>query len=576
MEEFDIIIDNLTYSYPKSKKPALSGINVKLKKGETLLITGPAGAGKTTLCYCINGLVPHFFGGEMEGRVVVKGMDTKRSTMSTLTYVAGTLFQDPETQLVCPTVYDEFCFGAENYGIPPEEIRSRVDQVLEWVRLSPMKDRNPHFLSGGEQQACALGAVVTVRPEIYVLDEPTSNLDPYGSIQLFKLILELARSEKKTMVIIEHKLEELATLVDYMIVMDEGKIVSEGKPREVFEKESEHMDDIGIKPPQSALLASKLRREGLKIDNIPLTLNEAIETYSKLLTKKKSQLEAVSSESRKVYEGLRPLIEVRDLWFTYPALGGGEGTKALRGIDLVIYPGEFIALIGQNGSGKTTLVKHFNGLIYSTKGEVLVDGISTRNWKKSLLAQKVGYVFQNPDHQLCCKTVLEELKFGPRNVKIPEEEIENRVGEVIKRLDLVDMVNEDPFSLSKGERQRVAVGSVLTMKPDLLVVDEPTTGQDFKRSKYLMEVMSELNKEGKTVVIITHDMNIAAEYVERVTVLKDGKVLLDGSTRNVFTQTEALSKTYLKPPQVTLISERLGLPPALKVKEMLDMLKLQM
>jgi energy-coupling factor transport system ATP-binding protein len=576
MEEFDIIIDNLTYWYPKTKKPALSGINLKLKKGETLLITGPAGAGKTTLCYCINGLIPHFFGGKMDGRVVVKGMDTKRSSLPTLTYVAGSLFQDPETQLVCPTVYDELCFGAENYGIPPEEIRCRVDQILEWTRLSPYKDRNPHFLSGGEQQACALGAVMTVRPEIYVLDEPTSNLDPYGSIHVLNLILELARSEKKTMVIVEHKLEELAPLVDYMIVMDEGKIVAEGKPREVFEKESEHMEDLGIKPPQSALIVSKLRRKGLKIDNVPLTLNEAIETFSKLLRKKKSQPDAPPPPSRKVYEGLRPIIEVRDLWFTYPVLGSGEGTYVLRGIDLVIYPGEFIALIGQNGSGKTTLAKHFNGLLYPTKGDVLVDGISTRKWKQHSLAQKVGYVFQNPDHQLCCKTVLEELKFGPRNVNIPEKEIEKRVNEVIERLDLVDIVKEDPFSLSKGERQRVAVGSILTMKPDVLVVDEPTTGQDFRGSKYLMEVMLSLNKEGKTIVVITHDMNIAAEYAERVIVLKDGKVLLDGPTRDVFTQTETLSKTFLRPPQVTLISERLGLPPALKVEEMLDMLNLQM
>jgi energy-coupling factor transport system ATP-binding protein len=336
------------------------------------------------------------------------------------------------------------------------------------------------------------------------------------------------------------------------------------------------MEDLGIKPPQSALIVSKLRRKGLKIDNVPLTLNEAIETFSKLLRKKKSQPDAPPPPSRKVYEGLRPIIEVRDLWFTYPVLGSGEGTYVLRGIDLVIYPGEFIALIGQNGSGKTTLAKHFNGLLYPTKGDVLVDGISTRKWKQHSLAQKVGYVFQNPDHQLCCKTVLEELKFGPRNVNIPEKEIEKRVNEVIERLDLVDIVKEDPFSLSKGERQRVAVGSILTMKPDVLVVDEPTTGQDFRGSKYLMEVMLSLNKEGKTIVVITHDMNIAAEYAERVIVLKDGKVLLDGPTRDVFTQTETLSKTFLRPPQVTLISERLGLPPALKVEEMLDMLNLQM
>jgi energy-coupling factor transport system ATP-binding protein len=570
--EYSVSIDNVTFTYLDSEKPAINNINLKVKKGEILMITGPSGAGKTTVARLINGLIPHYFRGKFEGKVIVNEVDTKKSTIGALSQMVGLLFQDPSSQLVCPTVMDEVAFGPENLGVEPTEIRRRVEEILEAVRLKGYEERNPHSLSGGEQQACALASVMAMKPEIYVLDEPTSNLDPLGSSQVINLLVELSRRERKTMIIVEHKMEELLPLVDRLVVMNEGKIVLDGEVQKILEN-VEVMEKMGLKPPQVTLLASKLRRN-ISIEKLPLTLEEGIEVIAKALrerlkTKKvviKPQIQPNLNEAKR-----KEIITVEDLWHVYQ----GKVT-ALRGVNLKVYEGEFLAIIGQNGSGKTTLVKHFNGLLKPTKGKVTVYGIDTTKASISELSKKVGYVFQNPDHQLCNETVRKELAFGPANLGFPVAEINKRVENVAERLGLKKVLDEKPFSLSKGERHRVAVASILTMNPDVLIVDEPTTGQDYGMSREMMEIFESLHKEGKTVIVITHDMNLAAEYSERVVVLKNGEILCEGPPRKVFLQTETLEKTYLKPPQITRFAQKLtqyGISDAvLTVDEMYNML----
>jgi energy-coupling factor transport system ATP-binding protein len=516
--------------------------------------------------------------GKLTGRVVTKGMITREYPLSTLCYTASLLSQDPDAQLVCPDVVSEIAFGPENYGIEPEEIRRRVKANIEAARLQGYEDRNPHTLSGGQQQSCILAAIMAVRPEIFVLDEPTSNLDPYGSIQTLKFVLELVRSSGKTMVIVEHKIEELAPYVDTMVLMDQGRIISKGEPRKVLE-EADLMQRIGIKPPQASLLAAGLGNSGMDIGPTPITVEEAVAALSKLLRglgkgaekEKPSVVEVVARAS--VGQPRKPVIQVQDLWHTYK-----EGNvEALRGVSMEVYENDFLAIIGQNGSGKTTLVKHFNRLLSPTRGKVFVYGVDTTKTSLVKLSRRVGFCHQNPDHQLCNETVRQELEFGPRNLKIPDQEIKERVLEAAKGVALEHVLDRDPFELSKGERTRVAIASILTMKPDVLVVDEPTTGQDFQRARDIMSLMMRLNSEGKAIVIITHDMNLAAEYVNRVVVLKDGQILVEGPVRKVFSQTELLGTTYLRPPQVTLIGQALGnygLPSdVLTVDEMYAVLK---
>ena len=567
----DVVFQNVNFTYTGDSEPALKDISITIHQGETVLIAGPAGAGKTTLCRCINGLVPHYFRGHLEGKVLVGGIDTKASSISALSHVAAMLFQDPSSQLVNPTVFDEIAFGPENYGVPREEILSRVKESIESMRLNGYEDRSPHALSGGEQQACALAAIVSMRPEVYVLDEPTSNLDPIGSMRVLSHLSELSKSEKATTIIVEHKLEELLHLVDRLIVMQEGRIVAEGEPRKMLE-DAESLSKLGLKTPQTALLFSRLRKFDPSL-KMPLTFDEAVSEMSAFLKPRTRgtaivrSSAAVASDPKGAAQG-ETIIRSEGLVHVYEA-----GTVALRGVTLEIRRGDFLAIIGQNGSGKTTLVKHFNGLLRPTQGKVTVFGLDASQTSIRELSTKVGYCFQNPDHQICTDSVRKELGFGPRNLELPEDEIQKRVDEVTDAIGLRGMLDDNPFNRSKGERQRIAVASVLTMKPDVLVVDEPTTGQDDRMARQMMDFYRKLHDEdGKTVIVITHDMNLAAEYANRVFVMWNGQVLLSGSPREVFAESEKIEKTYLRAPQITRFAQALksfGFPPnVLTVDEM--------
>lgn len=562
----DILLEDVSFVYQGSEQPALDGINLRVEPGEIVMLSGPAGAGKTTLCQMLNGLVPHFFRGSMNGTVAIQGNNTAKHTIAFLSHQVGLLFQDPSSQLIAPTVDEEIAFGAENYGVPREEIFERVDRFRKLVRLDQYAESSPHRLSGGEQQACGIAAVMAMDPDIYVLDEPTSNLDPLGSQRVLDLITQMVREEKKTMLIVEHKMEEMLPIVDRLIILNEGKIILEGTPRELLHN-VQTMEQIGLKPPQVALLASRIDSNRLGSD-LPLTLDEGVTAFKSILKKRDGEPHRI--ESKKTVKVGEEIIRSETLWHVYE----DGGVQALRSVDVSIKAGEFVGLIGQNGSGKTTLVKHFNGLLRPTYGDVWVMGDNTKDKTIAQLSTQVGYVFQNPDFQICCQSVKEELEFGPKNLKLHEEEIARRSEEVAKIFGFDERYEEKPFSLSKGERQKLAVASVLAMRPEVLIVDEPTTGQDFKTGKEMMEFYRRLNEGGKTIIIITHDMNLAAEYCHRIVVLRKGRILTEGPVREVYSQSETLARSFLRPPQITRFGQAMkdyGLPiDALNVDEMLD------
>jgi energy-coupling factor transporter ATP-binding protein EcfA2 len=562
----DILLENVSFTYQGSEQPALNEINLRIEPGEIVMLSGPAGAGKSTLCQMLNGLVPHFFRGTMTGTVRIQGQNTRENTIAYLSQRSGLLFQDPASQLIAPTVNEEIAFGAENYGVPRNEIIQRVEKFRKLVRLDQYANTSPHRLSGGEQQACALASVMAMHPDIYVLDEPTSNLDPIGSHRVLELITQMVREEKKTMLIVEHKMEELLPIVDRLIILNGGKIILEGTPRELL-KDVQLMGKIGLKPPQVALLASKINR-GRMGSELPLTLDEAIIKFKSLL-KKQDKTPVRLEEKAEVKLG-QEILQTESLWHVYEE----GGIQALRGIDLSIKAGDFVGIIGQNGSGKTTLAKHFNGLLSPTHGNVWVFGDNAEEKTIAQLSTQVGYVFQNPDFQICCQSVKDELEFGPKNLKLNKEEIDRRRDEVSKLFGFSDLLEEKPFSLSKGERQKLAVASVLAMRPEVLIVDEPTTGQDYKTGNEMMEFYRHLNEEGRTIIIITHDMNLAAEYCNRIIVLRKGRILLDGPVREVYSQSEILARSFIQPPQITRFGQALakyGLPiNALNVDEMAE------
>lgn len=548
-----ITIKDFSYTYPKSNKPALKNINLKVKEGEFLAITGKTGAGKTTLCLSLNGIIPQFYeNGKMEGEVVVNGLSTLNTPVQKLALNVGIVFQDFESQIFGVTVEEDIAFGLSNLGLPKEEIKKRISDVLSIVRLNGYEKREVGTLSGGEIQRLAIADVLAMRPKILVLDEPTSQLDPLGKEEVFSIILNLRKKLGTTIILTEHKSEEIAQYADRVIVLSDGEIALEGKPKEVFKK-VEQIYALGVRPPQVCELFSKLKKkESIHFNEIPLSLDEAYYAYTKILSKKESFKKQESLIEKPKSHLDSSIIEVKDLWHVYP-----NGVKALQGISLSIQEGEFLAIIGQNGSGKTTLVKHFNGLLKPTKGKVIVYGLDVSRSTVATLSKKVGYVFQNPDHQIFARTVYEEIAYGLKNLKLPKEEIDKRVKEALEFVGLEGYEEKHPFLLKKGERQKIAFASIYAMKPKVFIVDEPTTGQDYEGSESMMSMLKRLNEKGHIIIIITHDMRIVAEYAQRVIVLSEGKILIDGPTRYVFSKPELLSKSYLTPPQITQLSQKL-------------------
>ena len=570
--EHVVIVEDLWYKYSRAKDYALKSINLKVKKGEIVLITGPTGAGKSTLAYCLNGTIPHFITeGEMKGNVIVCGMNTREHRIPELAQKVGLVFDDPEIQVFGLTVYEAVAFGPSNLALPLNEITKRVEYALEACRLKGYEERNPNNLSGGEKQSVSIASALSMLPEVLVLDEATAMLDPIGRYRIFTIVKELKEKYGITSIVIAQEVDEIAPFADRMIVMNKGEIVLEGPPRKVLE-EYETLKKIGVKIPQAAELYVRLKEKGLlRGEKLPLTVKEAAEIVKKLIETKKLSIKkkskSIGKKEARIEE--KPIIKVDNVTFEYPG-----GPVALKEVNLEIYPGEFIAIIGQNGSGKTTLVKHFNGLLKPTKGRVLVEGKDTREFTIAELSRTVGYVYQIPDVMLFHPTVEEELAYGPRNLGLPEEEIRRRVDWALKVLGLEEYRRELPATLPRGLRKRVAIGAILTMKPKVLVVDEPTTGQDWIESFYIMNTLAELNKEGYTIVVITHEMELAAMYAKRIIVMSAGRILLDGPPEEVFTKKDILAQASLKPPQIIDIAlelRKLGVDPhILSVDEFLE------
>jgi energy-coupling factor transport system ATP-binding protein len=578
-EDVEIEISDVTWTYRKTETPAITHLNLDIKPSEIIFLTGPAGAGKTTLCRFINGLIPHFYTGKLEGKVVVRGMDTAEYSPETLCGHVGLIFDNPSNQLFNLTVYDEIAFGPENLCVPPAKIREIVADALKFCRLETYVEKTPHHLSGGEQQACALASIMAMRPQIYVLDEPTANLDPYGTELVFDRVEDLFRTEKKTGVIVEHKLEQISKLADRMIVLDQGKITLEGKPKEVMQS-VDKLSQLGLKVPQVTLLSHNLRKKGVDLQQLPTTLEDGVTTISRLFDQGKLEFDAknlyymdenIVEETSKTKE---VLIDCQDIWYTYP-----DGTEALKGVDLQIYKGDFLGLIGRNGSGKTTLAKIIKGLYNPTKGKVLVSGIDLYEKTGIERAKMVGYVFQNPDDQIFCKTIRDEIAFGLKFMKLSKDEEEKLINKAAVTMELQDLLDKNPFDVSQGLRQRVAIASVLIFEPEIFIIDEPTTGQDFARAKIIMDMVKALHRIGKTIIIVTHDMELIAEYAKRLVVMRGGSVLTDGSTKNVFSQPKLLQESSIKPPQITALGQALSkyhVPPdVLTIEEMEGMLEVK-
>jgi len=535
-------VHDVWVKYKGSATYALRGVSVTVDEGEVLGIIGPTGAGKTTLAKVMCGIVPNMGAyDEFRGEVTVGGQTTIGAKIGDISKTCAMVFQDYESQLFRTTVQLEAAFGPENLMLHHDQIKQRVDSALRLTGLTGLETRYSFALSGGQKQRLAIASMLSLQPQVLVLDEATSDLDPVGKHMIYEVARRLIdEGVIKSMVLIDHHLEKVAQFAHRVIVLQNGKVIAEGDTMNIL-SDVEGLTSIGMRPPETAVILGRIK-PGEK--PYPMTVQEAVERFP------------TSCVFRKAEDSKEPLtgdaVRVRDLWFAYE-----PGEWVTKGVNLTIKSGESVGLIGQNGSGKTTLAQLIMGILKVTRGSVEIFGRDVTRYGVGVRGREVGYVFQNPDYQIFSRTVADELQYGLKAANLPPPEIERRVKNISDLMGISHLLDEDPFFLTKADRQRVAVGSVLTMEPKVLILDEPTTGLAPGETTALMDTVMGLNRRGMTVVTITHDMWVVAKYCKRTVLMSEGKVELDAPTREIFSQADLLAKYNIEVPQVVRLGQTL-------------------
>lgn len=538
----------VSFAYRGATRRALHGLDLDLMAGERLGIAGATGAGKSTLVRTANGTVPRFFRGPFAGEVRVNGEPIGARRVADLAGAVGILFQDFEAQLFCSNARLECAFAMENLGLSRREMQARIERVAAQLGITPFLEREPHSLSGGQKQRLALASILCLAPDALLCDEPTTDLDPQGREDLYQALDGLGAAGH-ALLLVEHDSERLRAL-DRVLVLEAGRPLALGPPATILGDPAACLRQ-GIRPPQLFELVARLG----------------------LAERPGSVAEAQALLDREGFRARPPawpgapapgpvLFELETVRFAY-----GQGPPVLDGVSLTIREGEFLALLGQNGSGKTTLVKLLDALLRPTGGSVRFRGASVPELGTARMSRHLGFVFQNPDHMLFAATLFEEVAFGPRNLGTPADQLPQRVEEALAIVGLGGRGQEDPFVLTRGERQKLAVACVLVTRPQVLVLDEPTTGLDANEQDAMLGLLGRLNAAGHTVVIITHALEVAAAWARRLVLLHRGRILADGPTRELLHRPDLLGQTGLLAPPVVRLAQALDCP-ALTVDEL--------
>lgn len=579
-----IRIDHVSFSYGEASARALDDVTLSVSPGDFLGIIGPSGAGKTTLASAMSGAIPHHYTGPLFGSVLVDGKDTCAVTLTDISQVVGSVLQDIDTQMVASVVEDEMLFGLENFGVPHSQIEERVIDALETVGIADLRERDIATLSGGQKQKVAIAAILALRPRVLVLDEPTAALDPASSRMVFETLRSINRELGVTVVIIEQKVALLSEYASRIAVMQGGRIALEGTPSEVFSHSAE-LRSIGVDSPRVTRISNSLAARGLIEAGEPcLNVREAslliqnlckasspapraaatagadraIATAHATADAARSTIaspgECGMAESPRrpaVKPGASPVVRLRDVTYTYP--GGGA---SVRHLNLEVYPGEFVGLVGQNGAGKTTATKLVNGLLKPSSGTVEVAGLDTRTARTSQIARHVATLFQNPDHQICRDTVLDEVAFGLELGGVDAQTARERARAVAEDFGLP--LGEAPFSLSRGQRQMVALALVVVLEPELVILDEPTSGLDYRECMTVMETVRRMADRGSAVIMVCHDMEVVSDFAERLVVMADGEIAAAGPTHDLFADESLMKRASMRPPQVVELANELA------------------
>jgi energy-coupling factor transport system ATP-binding protein len=537
---------DFSFRYRRAVRPALEEITLAQDPGEVLWVAGSTGAGKTTLCCASSGVVPELLPGELRGQVRLFGRSVDERRVREWADTVGSLFQDFEAQLVSTEVVHEIAFGPENLALPSDEIERRVQVALEECAVEHLRGRDPATLSGGEKQRLALASLLALEPSLLVLDEPTTDLDPEGKEELVALVRSLAE-RGRSLLVAEH-LPESLEVAHRVLLLDEGRVVDLLTAQDALARPA-LLEECGVPPhPVPASLAAA---------GLPGCALTSVQEGVELLRRRGLRLATPPPEAR--VRG-REIARVEALHHRFPS-----GEEVLRGVDLAIHEGESVAIVGPNGSGKTTLARLLAGLLRPTSGRILFAGREVGGPADT--AGHVGLVFQDPDDQLFAQTIWEEVSFGPRNSGLSGAEAEKRVNEALTAVGLTGEAETDPFTLPKGGRQKVAVASALAQRPELLILDEPTTGLDARETTGMLELLGDLGRRGHAVLLVTHSMEVAAAQSDRIVVLLAGKVAADAPPREIFGNPRLLERSRLRAPAWSALSAPFG-PTALTLEEL--------
>lgn len=532
-------IDNLSYRYPSRKQFTLKNINLTLADGEMLLLAGRSGCGKSTLIKAVSGLLGSEERGELQGAIYLQGEDISKWPPEKTGQLVGTVYQSPDDQLFAMTVADEVGFALENQGEEPEVIARKVSETLELVGLGGFEDYSIHKLSGGQRQRLALASILVTRPGLLILDEPVSQMNPQGVQSFMQLLVRLNREAGIAILMIEHRVNELCKYFSRLALMQDGRIVYDGLVKDAW-KAMTGRTDLGLREPQTVKLCRALQ------------LSELTTDQEKIVQMLRSECEpAVTAAQAQPAGPQKPLLEARDLYYTYP----GSKEPTLKKLQFTLYQGQITAIMGFNGAGKSTLMNLLGGLTQTQQGSMLLEG---KPVDKQL--GKIGYLRQEPDLMLLADTVRKELCW--KNHTITQQELQL----LLKHMNLEEYADDFPLALSKGQRLRVVLGAMLAKKPALLLLDEPTTGQDEQSLAEIRRLLLAYKKQGGSIFICTHDMELAAQVADRVIVLCAGQIIADGTTEEVLSNKELVEAGGLTPSVLLPVCEQAGLPPCITVE----------
>ena len=534
----DIVIsfDKFGFQYTAQAEPTLYDINLTVRKGEKVLIAGPSGCGKSTLAHCINGLIPAAYPGRIIGSLTVGGRDAVEQGLFGLSKTVGTVLQDSDGQFIGLTVAEDIAFALENDGVDTAEMHEQVKKAAALVGVEKVLSHAPHEISGGQKQRVGLAGVMVNSVDVLLFDDPLANLDPATGKQTIQFIEEIQQRTGCAVVIIEHRLEDvLWRKVDRVVVMGEGRIVYDGSPDELL--------CAGLL--QSAGIREPLYVTALKYAGVQLTpeMHPAFLPELQLSDAQKQQVrEWFESRPAPAEKAQTPvLLQTQGVDFTYD-----KGHHALKGIDVTVRRGEMLSIVGTNGAGKSTFSKAVCGFVRPQGGSMMLDGEDLSSLSIKERADRIGYVMQNPNQMLCKPMIFDEVAFGLRNRGIPEEEVRPRVEEALRICGLYPFRNWPVSALSYGQKKRVTIASILVLRPQLILLDEPTAGQDLAHYTEIMEFLRSLNEQGVTVVLITHDMHLMLEYTPRAVVFHDGRIIADCSAAEVLNSPEIVAAANLK------------------------------